>query len=104
MTTEKPYSLAELNKEAGIGDYGVEIDRDIPQIDMSDFFNRKEEIAEALWNAATGIGFFSADQPRHPANPDRRSLRHVRPFLRSVRRQIIRDIRDVFRLEALAHP
>jgi len=58
MTTEKTYDLAELNKEAGIGDYGVEIDRDIPQIDMSDYFNRKEEIAEALWNAATGIGFF----------------------------------------------
>jgi len=58
MTTEKPYDLAELNKEAGIGDYGVEIDRDIPQIDMSDYFDRKEEIAEALWNAAAGIGFF----------------------------------------------
>ena len=52
------YELAELNKEAGIGGYGVEIERDVPQIDMSDFFNRKEEISEALWKAATEIGFF----------------------------------------------
>lgn len=52
------YELDELNKETGFGDYGEEIDRDVPQIDMSDFFNRKEEITEALWAAATDIGFF----------------------------------------------
>ena len=51
-------TLAELQKEAGIGGYGEEVDRDIPQIDMSDYFNRKEEITDALWDAATGIGFF----------------------------------------------
>lgn len=56
MTTD--YALAELNKEAGIGDYGIEMDRDIPQIDMSDYFGRKEAISDALWQAATGIGFF----------------------------------------------
>lgn len=52
------YDLEELNKEAGFGGYGEDVERDIPQIDMSDFFNRKPEITEALWNAATGIGFF----------------------------------------------
>ncbi|HCQ65717.1 MAG TPA: 2OG-Fe(II) oxygenase [Rhodobacteraceae bacterium] len=56
--SETTYRLEELNKEAGIGAYGEEIDREVPQIDMGDFFNRKEEIAEALWSAATDIGFF----------------------------------------------
>ena len=50
--------LAELEKEARIGDYGTEIDRETPVIDMSDFFPRKEEITEQLWDAATDIGFF----------------------------------------------
>jgi len=58
MTTDPDYDLAELNKETGLGGYGEEIAREIPQIDMSDYFNRQEEIAEALWVAATGIGFF----------------------------------------------
>lgn len=58
MTTSKEYGLAELNKEAGFGDYGTEIDRDVPKINMSDYFNRKEEITDQLWDAATGIGFF----------------------------------------------
>ena len=53
-----PTELAELQKERGLGDYGEEIERDIPQIDMSDYFNRKDEITDALWDAATGIGFF----------------------------------------------
>ncbi|SLN20018.1 2OG-Fe(II) oxygenase superfamily protein [Aquimixticola soesokkakensis] len=52
------YALKELNKEAGFGGMGSEIHRDIPRIDMSDFFNRKAEITEELWKAATEIGFF----------------------------------------------
>ena len=58
MSTEKDHDLVELAREAGMGSYGEEVVRDIPQIDMSDYFNRKDEIAEALWDAATGIGFF----------------------------------------------
>ncbi|MEM9629065.1 MAG: 2-oxoglutarate and iron-dependent oxygenase domain-containing protein [Pseudomonadota bacterium] len=56
MSDDMP--LAELKKEQGFGGYGVEIERDIPQIDMSDFSRRKPEITEALWQAATDIGFF----------------------------------------------
>ena len=56
MKTEQ--GLAELDKETGIGGYGEEIERDIPQIDMSDYFHRREDITDALWEAATGIGFF----------------------------------------------
>lgn len=58
MNPEKTYDLTELEKEKHIGAYGVEVERDIPQIDMSNFFDRKEEITDALWQAATGIGFF----------------------------------------------
>ncbi len=58
MSTANTKTLAELEKEKGIGGYGIEVDREIPQIDMSDFANRKAEITEALWAAATDIGFF----------------------------------------------
>ncbi len=54
----KPTTLTEVEKEKTFGTYGIEIDRDIPQIDMSDFSTRKGEIADALWQAATDIGFF----------------------------------------------
>jgi isopenicillin N synthase-like dioxygenase len=50
--------LAELDREKGFGDYGVEVERDIPLIDMSNFIERKPEISDALWRAATDIGFF----------------------------------------------
>lgn len=56
MNTEQ--GLAELDKETGIGGYGEEVERYIPQIDMSDYFNRREAITDALWEAATDIGFF----------------------------------------------
>lgn len=53
------HSLAELNLEAAVGTRGVETSaRSIPVIDLSDFEQRKEEITEQLWSAATEIGFF----------------------------------------------
>jgi isopenicillin N synthase-like dioxygenase len=67
MSETKPYGLSELNKESGIGAYGEEIERDIPQIDMSDFFNRRKDISDALWEAATGIGFFQLTNHGIPA-------------------------------------
>ena len=79
MSEDMP--LAELKKEQGFGGYGVEVERDIPQIDMSDFSRRKPEITEALWQAATDIGFFPTDEPRHPASADRRGVRRLRGFL-----------------------
>ena len=57
-TTTGGYGLAELNKETGFGGMGEEVDRDIPVIDMGDYRARREEIAQALWQAATEIGFF----------------------------------------------
>ncbi|SDG04565.1 isopenicillin N synthase family dioxygenase [Alloyangia pacifica] len=52
------YDLAELNKETTIGGMGSTVERDVPAIDLSDFDTRKHEIADALWEASTGIGFF----------------------------------------------
>lgn len=52
------YGLAELNKEATVGGEGLEAEREIRQIDMSDFEARKAEIADQLWEAATTVGFF----------------------------------------------
>ncbi|AJE47806.1 isopenicillin N synthase family dioxygenase [Celeribacter indicus] len=56
--TKDPYALAELTRESTIGGDGTDIARDVPVIDLSDFETRKAEIAEALWEAATGSGFF----------------------------------------------
>ncbi|WP_420360150.1 isopenicillin N synthase family dioxygenase [Agrobacterium vitis] len=52
------YSLAELNKETTIGGVGKTVERDVPVIDLADFDNRKAEIADQLWDASVGIGFF----------------------------------------------
>ncbi|MEM8730041.1 MAG: 2-oxoglutarate and iron-dependent oxygenase domain-containing protein [Pseudomonadota bacterium] len=56
--TPTEYDLGELKKEAELGGYGEEISREIPQVDLSNYFERKDEIAQALWDAATSIGFF----------------------------------------------
>lgn len=61
MTSMKPkntYALAELNKEATLGGNGQEKSRTIHKIDLSDFDARKREIADQLWDASTGSGFF----------------------------------------------
>lgn len=51
-------NLTEVNREKTYGDIGVEVEREIPQIDLSNFRQRKQEIADELWLAATDIGFF----------------------------------------------
>lgn len=55
----KSYGLQELNFETTIGGVGGENNlREIPVIDLSDFDNRRAEITDQLWFAATEIGFF----------------------------------------------
>ncbi|BCH56441.1 2OG-Fe(II) oxygenase [Agrobacterium vitis] len=56
--TMQSYSLAELNKETTIGGVGKTVEREVPVIDLADFDNRKAEIADQLWEASVGIGFF----------------------------------------------
>ncbi len=55
---QKAYGLQELNKETTIGGMGTTVIREVPQIDLSDFKRRKQEIADQLWAASTEIGFF----------------------------------------------
>ena len=52
------YSLDELNKETRVGAMGTETAREIRRIDLSDYDNRRAEIADQLWAASTDIGFF----------------------------------------------
>ena len=56
---ENDYSLEELQKEARMGAFGQEtFEREVRVIDLSNFEQRKYEIADQLWSAATDIGFF----------------------------------------------
>ncbi len=52
------YIYDELNRETRIGAAGAEKAREVALIDMSDYETRKPEIADALWEAATGLGLF----------------------------------------------
>ncbi len=53
------YSLEELNRESTYGTVGEDAtDREVRIIDLSNFAERKAEITEQLWLAATEIGFF----------------------------------------------
>jgi isopenicillin N synthase-like dioxygenase len=53
------YALDELNFESTLGHEGdIDNSRTIPVIDLSDFENRRDEIKQALWQAATEVGFF----------------------------------------------
>ncbi len=57
MTTS--YSLTELDREARMGAAGSESTaREIRRISLTDFPDRREQIADQLWAAATDIGFF----------------------------------------------
>lgn len=57
--TSSEYRLGELEKESRMGAMGQEITtREVRRIDLSNFEERKEEIADQLWNAAVEIGFF----------------------------------------------
>jgi isopenicillin N synthase-like dioxygenase len=59
MTKKNEYELSELNFESTIGGSGeLDENRTVPIIDMSDFENRKSEISDSLWSAATECGFF----------------------------------------------
>ncbi len=54
----KDHPMEELRREATFGHVGVEVERGIPVIDLADFEERQTEIADALWSAASEVGFF----------------------------------------------
>lgn len=51
-------ALRELKSEMAYGGEGRVVVRDVPIIDMGAFHRRQTEIADALWQAATEVGFF----------------------------------------------
>ncbi|WP_130802241.1 isopenicillin N synthase family dioxygenase [Acinetobacter ihumii] len=57
-TSNTEFSLEELKKESVMGVMGTETQREVRIIDLSDFEQRKHEIADQLWDAAVEIGFF----------------------------------------------
>ncbi|MEC4256686.1 isopenicillin N synthase family oxygenase, partial [Escherichia coli] len=52
MTNTSAYALHELSKESRMGARGVEAAREVRIIDLTDFDQRKEEIADQVWQAA----------------------------------------------------
>ena len=58
MTHEPGGVEPELAKERSLGALGSVVERAIPQIDLTDFDDRFDEISEALWAAGTDVGFF----------------------------------------------
>lgn len=59
MSQSQGYGLQELEKEALMGAMGEEtFTREVRCIDLSNFEQRKSEIADQLWQAAVEIGFF----------------------------------------------
>lgn len=52
------YALEELQLEARMGGEGTQTAREVRLIDLSDFEQRRDEIARQLWSAAVEVGFF----------------------------------------------
>ena len=60
--TDTTLLLHELARESRMGAHGTETDtREIRRIDLSRFDQRKAEIADQLWQAASDIGFFQLE-------------------------------------------
>lgn len=56
--SERTSADSELARERRVGARGVEADRVIPRIDLTDRHRRQPEIDDQLWSAATEVGFF----------------------------------------------
>jgi isopenicillin N synthase-like dioxygenase len=51
--------MVELTRESRIGAVrSTAVAGEVPRIDLADFAARREEIADALWDAAVAVGFF----------------------------------------------
>lgn len=83
MTTTAAFAAAsEIAKEQQMGHYGSEtLSRGVACISLADFDERKADIAEELWHAATQIGFFQlADHGIDQAIVDRAFARSAQLF------------------------
>ncbi|MBA4022927.1 MAG: 2OG-Fe(II) oxygenase [Gordonia sp.] len=52
------HDMTELQRERRMGALGTESDREVRRISLADLSNRRADIADELWSAATDIGFF----------------------------------------------
>ncbi|MEP2603939.1 MAG: 2-oxoglutarate and iron-dependent oxygenase domain-containing protein, partial [Paraglaciecola sp.] len=58
-TKQSNYELQELQLEAAFSQVKSDMQEiSIPKIDLTEFENRFEDIANQLWDAATEVGFF----------------------------------------------
>ncbi|MDJ0392941.1 2-oxoglutarate and iron-dependent oxygenase domain-containing protein [Rhodococcus sp. G-MC3] len=75
------HPLTELDRESRMGGLGTETNsREIRRIDISDFDSRRDEIADALWSAATDIGFFQVIDHGIDLNEVRRAFAAAEAF------------------------
>lgn len=79
---ENDYSLEELQKEARMGAFGQEtFEREVRVINLSNFEQRKYEIADQLWSAATDIGFFQVSNHGIPLEQIQTAFEMTQQFL-----------------------
>lgn len=72
--SDTEYGLKELQLETTFGGMGTETEREIPLIDLADFEERRAEITEQLWQAATEVGFFQLVNHGLDADAQRRAF------------------------------
>ena len=73
--------LNELAKESRMGAMGSETHaREVRRIDLTDFEQRRDEITEQLWAAATDIGFFQVVNHGIPTEDIRRAFEMSQAF------------------------
>ena len=80
-TQNQRYALQELEKEALMGAEGEEtFAREVRCIDLSNFAERKHDIAEQLWEAAVEIGFFQVSHHGIPLAEIRQAFSTTEAF------------------------
>ncbi|RKF13734.1 isopenicillin N synthase family oxygenase [Alginatibacterium sediminis] len=75
------YQLDELKFETTIGAQGgLDNSRKIPVIDVSDFEQRRQQISDELWKAATEVGFFQLSHHSIPLELVKNAFEQSRAF------------------------
>ncbi len=78
------HDMTELQRERRMGALGTESDREVRRISLADLSNRRADIADELWSAATDIGFFQVVDHGIDLADVQRRIRDGRSVLRSA--------------------